>query len=232
MKKILAILALPLMFSISSCTKQPIACIKADKTLVEVGETVSFESCASDANSVEWDFADGATASEANTTHSWTTPGVYVVQLRAVSKGNKKADRYSVAITVKGNSRYLTRLVLKAVPAKKPDNTDWDSGPIGGGPTADVFVKIANGAWSYSTALKSNVAAADLPYTWTVTQENLFMPNADWTIELRDDDSFTTTFVSELMTTWTVNAGTDGANGVISLTKPGYELELHYENRQ
>jgi PKD repeat protein len=234
MKAVYYCLVASLLF-IASCTKQPGACIKTSKTLVDVGETVVFESCATDAAKLEWDFGDGTTSTESKPSHSWNTPGVYIVQLKALSKNGKKFDRYSVAITVKGNTRYLTKIVLKAFAAKKPDNSNWDAGPLQGGAEPDIFVQLlpADGSGIFSTNTKSNIKNDDLPYTWNVRQQNVFLSPQNWTVEVRDDDSFQTTLISEIMINWTVNLGTEGTNGVITLTHAsGYTVELHYENRQ
>ncbi|MCS6934100.1 MAG: PKD domain-containing protein [Chitinophagales bacterium] len=234
MKKLVLFLSLPALLFIASCSKQPVACIKVSKTSVEIGETLNFESCASDASNYEWDFGDGTTATTQNASHSWNTPGVYIVQLRVTSKNKKKADRYSVAITVKGYTRYITKIVLKGFSAKKPDNSDWDGGAFGN-PAPEVFVRLtpADGGGDVSTPTKNNITTADLPHTWNLSTQNIYLSNQNWTIELRDDDSLGSTFISELMSTWTTNLATAGSNGVISLTNSsGYSLEIHYENRQ
>lgn len=223
------------LFFVASCSKQPNACIKASKTSADVGESISFESCASNASKLEWDFGDGTTSSETRPAHAWASAGVYIVSLKASSKDGKKFDRYSVAVSVKGNSRYLTKIVLKAYPTKKPDNSDWDTGVLQGGPEPDVFLQLvpADGSGSFNTSSKSNIKTTELPFTWNLRQQNVFLSNQNWVVDLRDDDSFTTSIVSESMKNWTVNLGGEGTNGVITLTNAaGYTLELHYENRQ
>jgi PKD repeat protein len=235
MKKLLVICALPLALTFSSCKKNPVACFTADKTSVEIAETVTFESCATDANIIEWDFGDGATAEGESATHAWTIPGTYVVQMKVLSKNDKKSDRYSVAITVKGYTRYLTKAVLKAFPANKPDNSTWDGSSFGSSPEPDVLIRfrLANDSnWEYNSSVKSNIQASDLPYTWNLTQQNIYLSNQSWTIELRDDDSFGTNLASELMNSWTVNPATSGSDGIITLTATGYALDLYFENRQ
>lgn len=233
MKWVYSLLVFSVVTFASSCNKQPIACIKVDKISVEVGETVAFESCASDAKSIEWDFGDGNTSNEAKPIHAWTKPGVYIVHLRAASKNNKKADRFSIAITVKGNSRYLTKVVLKSFAAKKADGSDWDSGILQGNPAPDIFFKIgpADNSGSYSSSAKTDIKTSDLPFTWNVIQQSIFLSNQNYVIELRDDDSYGTSLSTEKMTEWSENLGTAGSEGVISLSNANYSLDLYYENR-
>lgn len=234
MKNKLLLLALPALLFIASCTKQPAACFTASKTTVELDELVTFTSCATDGSSYEWDFADGTKAEGENASHKWTKPGVYLVQLKVLSKDKKKVDRYSAAITVKGYTRYLTKVVLKSLETKKPDGSDWDTpSPIPGvtiNPEPDVLVRLrlTAGGWDYNTANKGDIKTSDLPYTWNLTQQNIYMYTDSWTVELRDDDVIN----SELMKAFTVsNPATAGADGKIALTDGNYQLELYYENR-
>jgi hypothetical protein len=216
-----------------SCQKQPEACFKADKTKADIGQTVKFTSCSENAKIIEWDFGDGSTAEGETASHSWNAPGSYIVQMKVLSKNQKKVDRFSSVITIKGYTRYLSKIVLKEFPEKKQDSSNWDNS-FGQNPEPDVFVrlKLEAGGWQFDTPVKTDIKAADLPYTWNLTQENLYLSNQNWIIELRDDDSFGSTFATELMSSWTKNPANSGGNGIISLTATGYSVELHYDNRE
>src|SRR5690606_14633352 len=126
MKSKLAPIVVLLLVVASSCNKQPLACFTADKTTVDISETVTFESCTEDADEVTWNFGDGTTAEGTTVTHAWTVPGTYVVHIRALSKNKKKTDRYSIAVTVRGHTRYLTKAVLKDFNPLKPAGGTWD----------------------------------------------------------------------------------------------------------
>lgn len=236
MKKTLLLFVMSVSLFLASCTKQPIACFSADKTNVEIGETIAFTSCAKDAEKVEWSFGDGETATTSEATHAYTAPGTYLVTLKVFSKKDKKVDNFSVVITVKGYTRYLTKAVLKSFTATKPDNSTWDNAGVITNPEPDVFLRfrIANvSGWEYTTSTKGDIKPADLPFTWNLTQQNIYLSNANWNIDLRDDDSFNTNFSSENMTSFTLNPATSGTNGVISLTNAdGYSIDLYFENRQ
>jgi hypothetical protein len=238
MKNKLFLLVLPLIFFAASCSKQPSACFTASKTSVDVGESVTFSNCATDASSYEWDFGDGAKSNEESASHSWTKPGVYVVQLKTLSKDKKKLDKYSVAVTVNGNNRYLTKVVLKKYAEKKSDGSVWDTPSVIPGvtinPEADIFVRIslAAGGWSFNTSTKNDIKNADLPFTWNLSQQNLFMAADSWNVDVRDEDNFGAS--SESMNLFFVaNPATAGSEGKIVLTDNAslYELEVYYENR-
>lgn len=236
MRKAIIFLILSLLNLLVSCSKKnPVACFTASKTTVDIGETVSFESCATDAESIEWDFGDGTTAEGNTASHAWSSPGTYIVQMKVFSKKEKKFDRYSVAIKVRGYTRYLTKAILKTFPTTKPDNATWDGSGFGASPEPDVYLRFRTAQdsnWEFTTSVKMNIQNAELPYTWMLTQFNIYLSNQNWTIELRDDDSFGTNIASELMTSWTINPATSGSNGIISLTATGYAVDLYYENRE
>jgi PKD repeat protein len=233
MKKLIFILTVVSVFIFSSCKKLPEACFTADKTTIEIGDTVTFTSCASEANSVSWDFGDGTTGEGESVTHSFAASGTYIVQMRVTSKKDKSSDRYSIVITVRGYTRYVTKIVLKSFVATKPDNSTWDNAGVVSNPEPDVFVRLKpnTGSWEYNSSAKSDIKSTDLPFTWQLTQQNIYLSNQMWTVDLRDDDSFGTNLASESMNTWTVNPATAGDNGIISLTATGYSLDIYFENR-
>ena len=85
--------------TLSSCMKEPMACIEAPSSGT-VGQSITFTSCSMDAHHVEWTFGDGATASESTTTHIYSAAGTYTVKLVAMSKNRKKSDEKTQVITI------------------------------------------------------------------------------------------------------------------------------------
>ncbi len=236
MNKNILLLALPILFFVASCTKQPVACLTASKKVVDVDEEITFTSCADNASTIEWDFGDSQKGEGETVKHAYTTPGVYIVNLRVLSKDKKKTDRFSVAITVNGKNRYLTKIVLKAFADKKPDGSVWDApSSIPGvtvNPEADIFIRISapGTGWTFNTSTVDDVKAAMLPLQWNVAQQNIFLSNYDWTVEARDSDNFGAS--SELMKSFSIaNPSTAGSDGKIVLKDGAYELELFFENR-
>ncbi len=238
MKNKIFLFVLPLIFFAASCTKQPAACFSANKTTADIGETVTFSNCATDASSYQWDFGDGSKAEGESASHTYTKAGVYIVQLKTLSKDKKKLDKYSVAITVNGNNRYLTKIVLKKYAETKPGGSDWDSpSPIPGvtvNSEPDVFVRLslAAGGWSFNTSTKTDIKSTELSYPWNLAQQNIFMAADGWNVDIRDEDNFGTS--SETMHLFFIaNPATAGSEGKIVLKDNAnlYELEVYYENR-
>lgn len=111
---VLSVLTLA-MFAITSCEKDdtgtkndgsPTACISAVATTT-VGTSVTFTSCSTDGDTYLWEFSDNnATATTANTTHTFNTAGTYSVTLTVTN--DKGTDTKSVVITVNAASTSST----------------------------------------------------------------------------------------------------------------------------
>ena len=82
------------------CQKEPTACIKTDKTIVEVGESINFQDCSLDSKKVEWDFGNGTSASGTSASYSYNVAGTYYIKMTASSKNDKKKDIASTMINV------------------------------------------------------------------------------------------------------------------------------------
>jgi PKD repeat protein len=245
MKKILVLLMLPaILISFTGCRKTPVSCISADKKEITEGGEVAFTSCATDAARVVWDFGHGTTVEGESATHKFTKAGVYLVTATSYSKKDKRSDKASVLITVNAppapKSRYLTKVVLKGFPLKKPDGSNWDTS-IGSSPEPDVFIqlKLNDQNWSLRTSTIGNAKEADLPSTWYYAPENIFMVDSQWIVEIRDDNGLTYfgSGGSDLITEWTSNLSTATATGgVITLTNTSNPsgsaiVEIHFEER-
>ncbi len=99
--KIIAMIALVGIISLSSCMKKPMACFYATPTTISAGQSVSFTStCSMDAHHYEWEFGDGGASRDANPSHTYNTSGSYTVKLKTMSKNSKKMDETSKTITV------------------------------------------------------------------------------------------------------------------------------------
>lgn len=89
-----------LLFSLSSCMKEPMACFDA-KTSAAINEEISFNSsCSMDSHEYEWTFGDGITSTEANPKHAYSKAGTFTVTLMTMSKNGKKMNETSKSITV------------------------------------------------------------------------------------------------------------------------------------
>lgn len=99
--KIVSTVGLVGLLSLTSCQKEPMACFDASPTTISAGQSVSFTStCSMDAHHYEWEFGDGGTSTDANTSHTYNTAGSYTAKLKTMSMNSKKMDETSKTITV------------------------------------------------------------------------------------------------------------------------------------
>jgi len=80
-----------LLFILLGCADDsPVASFTIDKSIVEVGETVSFSNLSENATEYIWDFGDGNASAELSPTHIYEQAGTYTIKLS--SFGNKSND--------------------------------------------------------------------------------------------------------------------------------------------
>ncbi len=85
----------------ASCSTDPTACFTINKGKdVKLNEEVQFNaSCSEDADTYNWNFGDGATASGVEVKHKYTTEGTYEVTLTALNKGVSDQNKAKVIVT-------------------------------------------------------------------------------------------------------------------------------------
>ena len=88
--------------TVAPTTAAPVAaaksCFSVSKSSVEVGSSVSFTNCSTDATSYSWSFGDGTTSSKTSPSKSWSTPGSKTVRLTATGPGG--TSQWTKTITV------------------------------------------------------------------------------------------------------------------------------------
>ena len=253
MKKIFSfILSGVLLTTFNSCKKDPIGCASSDKSSALVDETITFTSCSENALRITWDFGDNKTEEGNSVTHFYSKTGTYLVKMTAYSKKDKEWDRTAMIVTITDPpvapaplKRFLTKIVLKAVPDKKPNGDEWDGlyafGTSTGTSTSDpsVLLKLETGGWSLTSSIIKDVSSGALPATWDFSPDNILLINEKWTIEVWDGQNGNALYdsVPELMNGWTsINLSTATAtNGVISLSygaaPDAYSLDIYFEER-
>ncbi len=252
MKKVLAIILIIPSLVMVSCKKQPTACLSADKTSINVGETVNFSSCATDAESVSWDFGNGSKAEGNSASQTFNTPGSYLVTMTAKSKKDKKWDKASIVVNVKEpvKDRFITKILLKSFPTAPSQGGTWDTTQSTGGlpftlpgnapePDLNVVFKASNNSWSLNLGTTNDVTQSQLPLTWnyehqwirTLDQDyQIVISDADFTITLGVPPSLNT--FNTPMKTFTFNPQTATlTNGKLVLSDNGYEVEIYLEER-
>ncbi len=95
---------LPAIAMMAGCKKkdQPAkvkAAFQVDNAAPAVNETVNFTNQSENASYYQWDFGDDQISVDENPSHSYDTPGVYTVVLKAI--GGNSSDTVSSTLTVK-----------------------------------------------------------------------------------------------------------------------------------
>jgi PKD repeat protein len=134
MKRLLLLLAI-IPFFFASCVKDPYADFIASKSLVETGEVVYFTNRSYDSKSYEWDFGDGYSSRNFNTSHFYENPGRYTVRLTAFGKdGRVDVALIDIDVYVLKGSLEITVLeyydkypLYDASVRLYPTVTDWEN---------------------------------------------------------------------------------------------------------
>ena len=87
----------------TSC-KKPVATFSADKSIVKIGEVVTFTDGSTDAEKgmFIWNFGDGTTSTLKNPTHVYERAGKYTVTQTVATKRGKNPSDFVLTITVDG----------------------------------------------------------------------------------------------------------------------------------
>jgi hypothetical protein len=219
---------------LSSCSKKPLACITVNKSIYTVGEAVNLTSCAVDADRIVWSFGDGSAEMEGESvTHTFSQAGSYLVEMRALSKKDKKWDRSNVIITVNSaKTRYLTRIQLNSYNINNPSGATWDAAP-NANPDLLVEYGLDSSATRFTTnPVISDVSLNQLPINWdfSVSSAKPILSNSNWRIVLLDSDGTILQPSFESMAIFKFNPATITASspGKIVLNDSNYQLELSF----
>lgn len=249
MKKIFSFLTLATVgtLALTGCKKEPAACLTTSKTEVAVNEAVTFNSCATNTSKVSWDFGDGSTGEGNSVSHAFAKDGVYMVTMAAENKGVK--DRLSTLIKVTGTkTRYLKSIVIKTIPTNKPNGEVWDANPFNppitipglpqdtAEPDINTTFSLGTGEYSLNLGTLNNANSSAFPKAYYYEPQNIKLTNADWKLVMSDSDfslnlgtnppSVVTT--PDPMMDQTFNPYSTGADGKITLTQDGIEVEIYY----
>ena len=180
------------LFSLTSCQKEPSASFSASKTTVEVGETVTFTNATLDGNDFDWNFGDGQTSTSKNPTHSYTSAGTYTVTMNAYSKNGKKQDNATGTITVKNppTKCYITKITFTKF--KEDDNGYyWDSQAQGYYPDIYFVFEDEYNNQFYNAGSSNRIEnVTSAPFNWSWSGSGLtFDLNKKFYVRLYDYDS-------------------------------------------
>lgn len=151
---------------LSSCQKEPVANISADKTEVEVNESVMFTNTTTDGVTYNWDYGDGTNSTDKEPVNSWSTAGTYNVKMTASSKNGKKTDEATISIKVNDlNAKYLGTYTVSEI---------WSSQTCGGG-QQNYTMTITAGS-SGTTVIISNFTHLFSNITGDVSDTKIIIP--------------------------------------------------------
>lgn len=218
---------------LTSCNKQPQACISVSQTKVRPDDMITLLSCSEDAERFVWNMGDGTTMEGPSVTHSYAKPGLYQVELKVLSKKDKKWDRATVLMNVApAPVRYLNRITLNSFNITNPSGQPWDGAP---GANPDIFVQfgVEGSAVAQQTPTLQEVSLNMLPLFWDFSSSpsKPILSNATWKIDIRDNDAVQPLApVSELMGSFSINPATASPNAPnkIILNQSNYQIELEF----
>lgn len=88
---------------LASCSRTPEACISSPKTIVDLGESITFVNCTEKTALYEVDFGDGNSADSDDSdalTHIFESPGTFTVTLEAEHEQSGNQDEFTMTISV------------------------------------------------------------------------------------------------------------------------------------
>jgi hypothetical protein len=203
-----------------------------NKTNIRAGESLSFTSCAIDAKRIVWNFGDGSETSENSTvTHTFSSAGTFLVELKVLSKKDKKWDRSTVLINVAfPATRYLSRIKLNTFDQANA-NQPWDINP-NSGPDVSVSYGVDGSQTLYRTSVVNDLQLANCPILWDFGPElgKPILTDQTWKIAIQDNDGTVLQPVFQIMKEFSLNPATEipSEPGKIKLQNGNYQLELDF----
>lgn len=223
--------ALAMLFIMASCTKEPQACFTVSTSNVNVNEVITFTSCAQDADRIVWNFGDGTTKDGTSLQHAYTKEGTYQVEMKALSKKDKKWDRSTVIINVVNKQRYLSRVTINSYNISNSTGSPWDASPDLG---PDVFMELSVDSSISKININptaNNIQLSQLPVFWDLNANGLIpLSNQNWKLNLIDNDGTILQPASEVMATFVFNPynTTLVAPDVMRLQSSNYQIDLQF----
>ena len=154
-----------------------------ERSIVEVGDEVSFVSTHTDASEFSWEFGDGATATDQNPTHTYSETGEFTVTLTVTSTTGDIATSTS---TVTVGSRWIVAFEVQAIPFTDDNGDPWDEdgGPdlfFGFAPTSEPDIRLYD--------FGEDLTEADFPDGGSLPEsDQRELTNEDWLFLFVDND--------------------------------------------
>lgn len=208
--------------SLTGCVREPVACFNKDKSVLEVGETVSFTNCSFLASNYNWNFGDGGLSTNKEPTHTFNAPGFFEISLTVSNKSGSKTAEVIDVVTV--GYRMIQELRVVGLPATDSLGNPWDATDA-----PDVVLMLREGSgpgatWDVTTTENTDLADA-VPFTWDISADKIPFTNATWYYELRDNDGGS----YQVMSSGTFQPYQDSVDGVISQISGSLNMAFTWE---
>lgn len=209
-------------------TSVPIVSFSYSGANVSAPAAVFFTNNSYYATSYVWDFGDNQTSTLQNPIHTYTSGGVYTVELTAFGAGGMSSSSKTININNPPTSVKINKLTLTAMPFINSSGTGWDPSD---GP--DVFYNITdvnNIVLSGPSATSNNLIQSGLPITWTYSTPYVINNFSKaiyfdfWDYDTLDPNDYIN-FVGFLMSNYT--SGTNPYPTTITETKNGITVTLN-----
>jgi PKD repeat protein len=181
MKRLLYILPILAMI-IAGCSREPYADGIVTPNPAYVGEDVTFKNLSTHSDYVEWDFGDGFSSDDFNTTHYYVDPGNYNARLKAFgTKGG--VNTWSFTMELIGSE--LTVVVQLWTPPEEPEGYYVPGASVIIYPTYEDWLKETNGSEEGFTNQYGEVTFTGLSYqryyvdVWEANHDNYTLAGED-----------------------------------------------------
>ena len=157
----------------------PVACFDASTLRVEADEPITLTNCSERATSYIWAFGDDATSTSPSPTHSWSSPGTYVVTLQAMGEGGSHSTTQSISVIassdpldacmeIRGTQPRANESWIASDCSTGADSVTWD---FGDGTTSNArqVNKVWPTAGSYTVTLTARNAGGTDSASRTIT---------------------------------------------------------------
>lgn len=136
----------------------------------------------------QWNFGDGTASTEANPSHTYTDPGVYIVKMTVTDSASRQSVSSELTITVVSDTSMRVTITASEVEGTSPMTVSFNSTILDG--TAPFFYR-----WSFGDGVNSTLAnpthtyekAGTYKVTLTVTDTNSNVTIAQYGLDGADN---------------------------------------------
>lgn len=156
--------------------------------------------------SYQWEFGDGATSTDKNPIHAYTTAGKYSVNLVVSNKAGSGNTVETVTIRNKPTKCLIQHVSLLSTDRLQDNGNgqDWDNTGVAPSWYPDMEIRITDGLGAnvYDTYIQNNISSIDLPFQFATYSYDNPLPNLGSTYQLKAVDVDNSPDMDDLMATF------------------------------